>query len=395
MLKKIKKWTETIWSVILYPKIIKEIRNSKSQIIFIFPHISTGGGERVHADIMKVVADHHPLCLISYFSINQDMKGEFQKHSQLIDLRRWGWKTSFKKKMVKKVASIINEKENILVFGCGNHFFYDMLPHLAPHVKKVDLMHTFLGHLDLPYAFERYSIPVAHLIDKRIVLGQRHKKRLTAFYQDHNLDLSFANRVLAIHNKIDTPDKIINKEFNGILNALFVARNGWEKRTELFLEITRECYKRQLPIRFTMIGDFENFTEEVNDNVTITGKITNKEVLNSYYEKAHLILVTSLFEGFPMVLLEGMSKGVVPICTDVGVISDFVNEEKRTGFIIANSDDVVHLKLAFLEVIESILNNPKILTDQFMNVQSLIKIEFTEDHFHKKYREVFESLLKT
>src|SRR5690606_1525492 len=118
--------------------------------------------------------------------------------------------------------------------------------------------------------------------------------------------------------------------------VLFVSRNSKEKRPDLFFRVVDACTKRGLPITFTVIGDFERVSQ-YSDNVTFKGEIRDREILNNHYKEAHLILVPSTFEGFPMVLLESMAYGVVPICTDVGEIPNFISEEKKTGFIVDNA----------------------------------------------------------
>ncbi|WP_140937658.1 glycosyltransferase family 4 protein [Sphingobacterium lumbrici] len=388
-MNRLKKWHLTLTSLFHYPNIIKEIKRIDSNILFIFPYLQTGGGERVHAEIMKTFSHLNPTCLITYYSSNEDMKDEFEKHANVINLERWGWKKSFRQIMVKKVAKIMNNKPNAIVFGCGNHFFYDIIPLLNENVKKIDLMHSYLGNI--PNSFEQYSLPYAHLLDNRVVLGRKHFNQIAKFYKENSIDCSVSDQVKVIHNKVSPPQEVIFKDFISPLKVLFVARNSSEKRPELFIEITQECYKRSLPIEFIMIGDFECYQDEVRSNVTITGRITNSNLLNSYYATAHFVAITSALEGFPMVILEGLAYGAVPLSTDVGIVSDYINEKTETGFIIENSQNTDLIKDQFIEKLEYAIQHPKQLSAMSIKGQMLIREEFSEEKFESSYRSLLLS----
>lgn len=81
-------------------------------------------------------------------------------------------------------------------------------------------------------------------------------------------------------------------------------------------------------------------------NVSFLGKKT--DVL-PYYEKASIFLMTSVWEGFPMVLLEAMQNGVVPIVfNNFSAVYDQV-EDGESGFIVPDNDHRIFLeKLRFL-----------------------------------------------
>lgn len=392
-MNKVKRWYETVKSLVLYPKIIKELKSSTSNIFFIFPCYETGGGERVHADIMTAVADLHPTCLITHISRNDDMKETFESVANLINLERWGWKRSFKNKMLRKVAEVINDKPQAVVFGCNSHFFYDLLPYLSKSITKIDLMHTYLGDQDFQWSYERYSLPVVEHLTKRVVLGNGHKNKLISFYKQHQVNSP--PETIVIHNKVDIPESEILKPIPAEFNILFVARNTFEKRPHLFLEIAKRSLLNKLPLHFTMIGDFENFIKDAPKNVNITGRITSKRELDNFYNNAHVILITSIFEGFPLVLLEGMSRGVIPISTDVGEVASFVNEEMKTGYIISNDNDENDLIAKFVEKLMQIIKDPEQASIVSTNVQQLVRRNFSETTFVQKYRALITNTEKT
>src|SRR5690606_26642134 len=98
----------------------------------------------------------------------EGLKKEFNEVSDVIELKRWGEKKSFKPIILKKIAKVINQQKHPVIFGSNNLFFYDLIPLLNPHVKIIDLTHSFSTDKD---GYEHYSLPSAPRIDKRVVLG--------------------------------------------------------------------------------------------------------------------------------------------------------------------------------------------------------------------------------
>jgi UDP-glucose:(heptosyl)LPS alpha-1,3-glucosyltransferase len=76
-------------------------------------------------------------------------------------------------------------------------------------------------------------------------------------------------------------------------------------------------------------------------NVKFLGKISEKELIK-YYQISDLNLLLSYFDPFPLVMLEGMASGSIPIVTPtVGVSEIIVNGDN--GFIVKNEVELVKL----------------------------------------------------
>lgn len=314
-----------------FPKFRKEIKKL-NDIIFFFPFYHFGGGETVHLDILRIFKKHATSCFIIQRSDNDFLKDNFDEVTQLIDLGQY--KSLKYESYVKVLAKEINAKDNPVVFGCNNIFFYRLLPFLDENkVKIIDLTHAF--SYEDPNSVEKRSIPVVHKIHKRVILGKKTFNDYKNLYINNNIDLSLLQRFIIISNAVDIPEKYIKKT-NKTLKVLFVSRNSFEKRPEIFFEIAKQCFLNKIDASFTIIGDFENEKNEI-PNLKIVGSIKEKEKMNQYYADHDILLITSFREGFPMVILEGMAYGVVPISTNVGEISSFINAKNNNGILI---DDV-------------------------------------------------------
>ncbi|MFA6883923.1 MAG: glycosyltransferase [Paludibacteraceae bacterium] len=62
-----------------------------------------------------------------------------------------------------------------------------------------------------------------------------------------------------------------------------------------------------------------------------------------YYQRASIFMMTSAYEGFPMVLVEAQQMGVVPIAFDSFSAVNSVLSNNKTGVIVPNNDELSYL----------------------------------------------------
>lgn len=398
-----------------FPKFRKEIKKLNS-IIFFFPFYHFGGGESVHLDIMKIFKNKGTSCFITHQSDNDFLKDEFNEVTQLIDL---GHYRSLKyESYLKSLGKVINAKDNPVIFGCNNIFFYRLLPFIdESKVKIIDLTHAF--SYEDPNSVEKRSIPVLHKIHRRVILGKKTYNDYKNLYLNNDIDLNLLDRFTIISNAVDIPDQYTKKTFDKTLKVLFVSRNSFEKRPEIFFEIAKRCYLKKMNASFTIIGDFENRDSEI-PNLKVVGSIKEKEKMNKYYVDNDILLITSFREGFPMVILEGMAYGVVPVSTNVGEISFFINSENNNGILIDDEtvsryeitpheykkldawypknkleqipQDLENTIEKFVEIIELLISDKETLQNLSTNAYNTVKQEFSREKNIISYSNLFFEL---
>lgn len=370
-------------ALLKYPFIARHLRYNR-QLFFFFPFWSIGGGERVHADILQAVADAKPLCFLTDRSKDNGFKREFQQYAITIQLGRWAEKKSFKPFMLKKIAKEINRRKNAVIFGCHSPFFYELIPYMEDHVKVVDLIHAFTYDPNGP---EIYSLPHVRRLDTRVIIGEKTKNDFRGFYRRHDVPEEYLDRFIVIPNQVEIPEQVPEKDFGENLRILFVSRNAPEKRPELFLEIARQCTQRLPGAEFIMIGDFTGVVDPVPANVRIAGEISDRDTLFAFYGKAHLILLTSWREGMPLVIMEGMSHGVVPISTAVGETPAYLSAETyRNGFLVPDHEDTERIVQDFVRQIVYLSENRTMLAEFSGNARQFAGQHFGPGSFSASYR---------
>lgn len=371
----------------LYFKVLPKLNNKKNY--FVFPYYHLGGAETVHLDILKVFKSENNVCLITNESVNNHNKKSFEENVILRDISNLISKKKIRKIALKLIANKINNNTNPIVFGCNSIFFYDLIPLLKSHVKIIDLIHAF--SYEEEYAAEKYSLPHAVRIDKRVVLGKKTLSDFKNIYLDNGIDLKYLNNIQIIKNKVEIPNIFPVKPNNEKLEILFVGRNSYEKRPELFFNIARQCEQNNLPVHFNVIGDFTNYNEDIPSNTTLIGAINDKNKLTDFYINSDLLLITSSREGFPMVVLEGMAQGVVPICTNVGEISEFINSQNNNGILINNSTEISCIVSDFVCQIEEFVKNKILLNELKENSFKSVKRNFSPENFTNNYVNLFKN----
>ena len=377
--------SDNVKALLRYPYIQWKLK-ADYKLFFFFPFWQIGGGERVHADILKVFRLEKSLCFITDESENDGFKEEFQSYADTLSLGRWAKKPSFKNLMLKQIANAINRQQNPVAFGCHSHFFYELIPLLAAHVKVVDLIHAFTFDPNGP---EHYSLPHVARLDHRVILGEKTKRDFLQLYQDKGVDLKHMERFAIIPNQSDVPAAPPVKDYQGRLKVLFVSRNAPEKRPELFVEIARRSAAQQLPADFIMVGDFKHWEMEHIPNLSCIGEIFDREALKDLYRSAHLILVTSWREGFPLVMMEGMCQGVVPIATAVGEIPAYISsEEKRNGFLVENEDNIDVVIGTFVNRVAHLCEQRHQLQDFGLQAYHFARDNFGPERFTASYKKL-------
>ncbi|MFK7114421.1 glycosyltransferase family 4 protein [Flavobacterium oreochromis] len=358
--------------------ILPKIKNIN--FFFFFPSYHMGGAETVHGDILKVFKNEQTVCFITGFSANNYNLKNFQSNSLLFDIYNTVKRSKLKKKIIRLISKQINNSKKPIVFGCNSMFFYDLIPYLEDHVKIIDLIHAF--SYEEPNASEKYSLKVTERINSRIVLGEKTKNDFKQLYAENNLSESLMNRIQIIKNKVDIPEYKCEKT-NKKITILFVGRDSYEKRPWLFFEIAKRTL--DLPVEYLVLGD--SFKEyQATENLKVIGSIKEREILDAYYKKAHLLLITSSREGMPMVILEGMAYGVVPIATDVGEINSFINPKNENGRLINSTQSEEEIINDFIFEIKNFIDSPKLLELYSSNAYISLKEEFSEKIFSESYK---------
>jgi hypothetical protein len=146
-------------------------------LFFFFPHYCTGGAQKVHLDIVKLVTELNPVVFITSNSTNDQYLADFKKNSIFFVLLPFIKRKIFNKLLSKIIVVKINTLKKTTVFGSNSYYFYQLLPFFnSKKVKRIDLLHAFTFS-DEPGA-EKWSLLKVKYLDKRIVISEHLRNLL-------------------------------------------------------------------------------------------------------------------------------------------------------------------------------------------------------------------------
>ncbi len=222
------------------------------------------------------------------------------------------------------------------------------------------------------------------LSDKIVLLSKKFIPEVS-FYLS-NFD---KNKVVGISNP--NPFKKVNVKIeNKEKRIVFVGRLSIvQKRIERLIEIWEDVSLSYHDWYFDIIGDggdrelIENMAREKGLNrINFHGFRDPKPFL----EKAKILIMTSDFEGFGMVLVEAQTYGVVPIAFNCFSAIDDIILTNETGIII--DDFKIDI---YIEKIKELIQNEKLLDNMAHNsIKSVGKFE--SSNVANKWMELFHSL---
>ena len=354
---------------------------NKSKLFFFFPFYQVGGAEKVHADIAACVADYRPWLFFIYKSENENFKHLFEKHGRLFNLsslinNRYAYYVC-----LGALKTFINRQDEALVFGSNNLFFYDLLPHLKKSVRRIDLLHNFGGGI------EQVSLPFVHEIDTRVICIARTLSDLKAQYAAHNVDPQLLNRVELIELQVRVPDYYPEKHESQTLKALYVGRASEEKRVHLVAEAARRCQEKGIRAEFVFVGVMKSeLDSRYHNSGTFKGLIADPVALDEIYDRADVLVLTSIYEGTSLVVMEAMAHGVVPVSTNVGGISTHV--EGGVNGLLIDSIDEEEIVSSLVTIIERLALDRTSGKEMSRRADEYARQHFTVSKFCAAYRQL-------
>lgn len=362
-----------------YNRLASTLLNHDASLIFFFPYTHMGGAERVHSDIVNAFPDQKCMVVFTGFSKDSSFLQAF-KHSgsEVLVIPGALYSPLVRAKSRNLLIRYINSGRRRGIFGSNSEYYFHLLPHLNRDLFCADLIHAFkfqpegnLAHIGL--------LPYASRLNKRVFVSKQAMDEFKLLLTNNLYGSSHTERLTYICNGTKVADVLPAK--SQPFKVLFVGRDSPEKRFELFVQIA-DNFTGNSDIVFEAAGIS---SAKSYGNVSCLGELTQSE-LNELYKSAHILLLTSSREGFPMVIIEAMAAGVVPVSTAVGDIPNHINGDNG---VVIRADDAARIVTSMIQAIESLIGNPAELNRLSANANSYAQNHFMIEDFQSNYRSLF------
>ena len=343
----------------------------------------------MHLNIVKAVKNKKTCIIFTSLSATNNFKFDFEKYSDCLEINNIRNKKNkfIHNLLIKMIVHGINSgNRKKIVFGSNTDFFYQILPKFNNNVRKIDLIHAVTNENH----WNKILATSSSFIDDRVVISNAAKMDLAKIYKKYDIPNNLLNNIKIIENGIPVFNNLPHLKNRNKIKFGFIGRWSEEKRPEIFLKIAKKTCEIFPETSFVMVGTGmkSNINLINSSGVDFLGEITDELVLHNLYNSLNFIIITSKSEGFPMVIMEAMIHGVVPITTNVGAISEhIVNYEN--GIIINDNQDEEIVFNDFMREIKFIIENKKIFEKISNNAFEYAKSKFNIISFNEKYDTLF------
>lgn len=342
-----------------------------------------GGVFTVLCDLINGLSDEFEI-VVAYSLRPQtpkDFKKYFSKNVKFIEVKNFTRSINFKKdiRALKEVRNIVKEEKPDIVHLHSSKA--GIIGRLGIHDKKIKMFYN-------PHGFSFLKLDDSKL--KRLMYKMIEKGAAVINYKctivgcskgEYEEAIKLNKNSICINNginieKLKEETKYLKeKEIDyDNLKICTVGRIGFQKNPKMFNEIAKEFPNLQ----FTWIGDGELRNELTSPNITVTGWKERKEVLKELNNN-DIFLLTSLWEGLPISLLEAMYMKKICIVSDVIGNRDVINSGKN-GYVFYKKEQCI-------DIIKNINTNEgcNIIAEEYND----INIEYSDKKMIKRYKKEY------
>lgn len=372
--------------VVLYPLAMLRKKNP-SGLFFLFDRYAIGGAQRIHLDILNGIPDIPKQVWFTRLSPNDKLKESFYSipNSRCLDIHIWCDYLLLRLFSVHYFAFYINRHQQAHVFSSNSTFFYDLLPFIRKKIIKTELLHNFsFGKKGMEF----FGLANHTLLDYRIVYDSYTLNNIRKQYKEYNVEPAYLERILFIEPGVDFQPMPVKPQSPPI-RILYAGRGGPQKRVWLLDRIAEQILREGLPVEFHFAGTMmDELSEYVKSHSVLHGEVSDKKKMDELYAGSHVIMLTSAYEGFPMVIKEGMINGCIPLVTALEGNRMHLTHMENALLIDAVEDEE--------KVVEDGIQHIKWLVQHAVEIPALAKrsYSYAVDHFDKKrFQQIYRAFL--
>lgn len=223
-------------------------------------------------------------------------------------------------------------KKHIAEFKADIVILNDLVDYQLVRSEQLSQRIIAILHGDYYYYYE-LAIHSASRIDKFVCVSDLMKQRLVEYLPERKEDIMYVPPM--------TRDFFVDRGIaDRNLSIMFVGRMTEEKGFQLLPKIDEALAKGGCGVYWTIIApkitsEFDHWLSK--PNIHYKEGIDNADMLEVYKEN-DLLLLPSTAEGTPLVLLEAMKAGVVPLVSDLPTISTDILMDGVTGYRMPVND---------------------------------------------------------
>lgn len=302
------------------------------KIVQIIYNLGQGGAERFVVDTCNELVKNkeNEVFLLTINANSPQLRHYIDTLSKNVIHKNIGTRKGLSLKGIIGVYNAIKEiKPEIVHIHCSPVLIY--LP--ALFYKKAKYVHTIHNLASKAISFQWLKKFQGWLFRKHvqpITISNICQESYIDFYKQNNaIRITNGRATLEKTAEYDNIQKEIEKYKQGKNKPVFihVARYAKQKNQELLFKTFKRIYKEGKDFLLLVIGAGFERSPYMHLNETDYVKILGaKQNVGDYLACSDYFVLSSLYEGLPLSLLEAMSMGCIPISTPAGGVNDVIRD---------------------------------------------------------------------
>ena len=370
--------------------------DKRLHILYLIPSCAIGGAERVDLDILTgLPKDTFRVTLVTAENFGDGWLSRFVK---TVDEIFFLPDFVASDEQIKAILLYLCFSRNIdLIFNRNTRHGYSLgesIKKISQTVAVADLLHLHDNGSDWVRASAVYHFE----LDARFVISHDLQTHAASTYALPPQDF------IVIPNGVDTKRKLSEGQAEDASAAVeeapdsldapvitFVGRITQQKDPVRWVESAALILQDIQTAHFLMVGDgelrqkVENVIDQLHlhNRVHLTGY---RDDVDRIFAATTILLLTSIYEGLPMVVLEAMLQGVPVVSTRTGGVEECITDE--VGILVP-----VNATAKFIaEQVQVLLSGIKIDPSIRTRCEKRVQERFNLDRMQSTYKEYFERL---
>lgn len=349
---------------------------NKINILFLTTGLGLGGAERVVLDICKNINLNNYHVSVIGISSQQDLLNQF--HLNNIHAYSLNYKKTFNK-------------------------FFSSIIEISRHIKnhKIQIIHAHMFHtLIIASIIKVFNRRVKVIFTAHNSFHSMKMRRLVLWLLKpfRNFDTIFSINSLNFFHKqssfvipngidLDKYEMNVNKNPDTPFTFIIIGRLEYMKNHSFLLDEISKLGNYEFRLLIVGSGILESKLKEKVSNLKLEGKVEflgARDDVPYILKQSDCLLLPSLWEAFPIVLLEAAACNIPVIATPVGSIPSFVNNEN--GYIV----ELEQFRDTMIEVLQ---NYPK-ARNKSIKLFDKVNSDFQIKDVVKKYESIYKEIIK-
>ena len=350
--------------------------DTKINVLFLTTGLGLGGAERVVLDICKNINQRQFNVSVIGISTQQELLVEFKKNH------------------IK--TQVLNHKKTFGAFLSSLRSIYDYVKNNNVNIIHAHMFHTLL--ISSLIKLINPSLKIVFTPHNSFISMRSRQWALWLLKPFRNTDTIFSKDALRFFHKKEhkiIPNGIDVEKYSHSHSHshsqpfifVIVGRLEYMKNHTFLIDVVNQLKKYDFRLKIVGSGILDRSLRSQVSNLNLNEKIEflgARDDVISILNDCDCLLLPSLWEAFPIVLLEAAACNIPVITTSVGSIPSLIDNEN--GYIV----DLDEFKNAMLDV----MNNYGEAKNKSINLFNKVKLDYQITNVVKQYEELYQALIQ-